>query len=67
MLHALHTFTRVHARPGSFSGYSLEVSESHQSSKADTSGTAKDIVGCFQKMGLELDKVGQQCAGLGAG
>eukprot|EP00981_Chlorochromonas_danica_P006179 scaffold1307_cov166-Ochromonas_danica.AAC.1 len=30
--------------PGSFSGYHLQVKESHQSSKADTSGTAKAIV-----------------------
>mmetsp|Transcript_13664 Transcript_13664/g.22770 ORF Transcript_13664/g.22770 Transcript_13664/m.22770 type:complete len:278 (-) Transcript_13664:847-1680(-) len=30
--------------PGSFNNYELEVSESHQSTKADTSGTAKAIV-----------------------
>lgn len=30
--------------PGSFSSYTLTVTESHQSSKADTSGTAKAIV-----------------------
>ena len=30
--------------PGSFQGYKLLVTESHQSSKADTSGTAKAIV-----------------------
>lgn len=29
--------------PGSFSGYTLSVDESHQSTKADTSGTAKAI------------------------
>ena len=29
--------------PGSFDGYTLEVQESHQSSKEDTSGTAKAI------------------------
>ena len=29
--------------PGSFSGYSLSVVESHQSTKADTSGTAKAV------------------------
>ena len=29
--------------PGSFEGYTLSVTESHQSSKADTSGTAKAI------------------------
>lgn len=30
--------------PGSFEGYKLAVTESHQSSKADTSGTAKAVV-----------------------
>jgi 4-hydroxy-tetrahydrodipicolinate reductase len=30
--------------PGSFSGYSLSVTESHQKTKADTSGTAKAVV-----------------------
>lgn len=39
--------------PGCFSGYTLNVVESHQRSKVDTSGTAKAVVGSFQKMGLE--------------
>ncbi|XP_028064693.1 4-hydroxy-tetrahydrodipicolinate reductase 2, chloroplastic-like isoform X2 [Camellia sinensis] len=45
--------------PGAFSGYSLEVMESHQASKLDTSGTAKTIVACFKKLGVsfELDKI----------
>ncbi|KAK2980961.1 hypothetical protein RJ640_018045 [Escallonia rubra] len=45
--------------PGAFSGYTLEVLESHQSSKLDTSGTAKDVISCFQKLGVpfELDQV----------
>jgi len=30
--------------PGAFGGYSLQITESHQSSKADTSGTAKKMV-----------------------
>lgn len=30
--------------PGAFGSYSLDVVESHQSGKADTSGTAKDVV-----------------------
>lgn len=34
--------------PGAFSGYTLSVTESHQSGKADTSGTAKDMVQYFQ-------------------
>jgi 4-hydroxy-tetrahydrodipicolinate reductase len=33
--------------PGSFSGYNLKVVESHQKTKADTSGTAKDMVKSF--------------------
>ncbi|KAL9258660.1 4-hydroxy-tetrahydrodipicolinate reductase 2, chloroplastic-like protein [Drosera capensis] len=41
--------------PGSFTGYSLEVTESHQSSKVDTSGTAKAVVSSFQKLGVDFD------------
>jgi 4-hydroxy-tetrahydrodipicolinate reductase len=37
-----------------FSGYSLTVQESHQAGKADTSGTAKAIVACFNRMGIEF-------------
>ncbi|KAL4602824.1 hypothetical protein ACB092_10G082100 [Castanea dentata] len=40
--------------PGAFSGYSLQVMESHQSSKVDTSGTAKAVISCFQKLGCLL-------------
>ena len=39
--------------PGLFSGYHLDVVESHQVTKADTSGTAKAIVKSFNKMGLQ--------------
>jgi 4-hydroxy-tetrahydrodipicolinate reductase len=35
-------------------GYVLEVRESHQKEKADTSGTAKAIVGYFNRMGVEF-------------
>lgn len=42
--------------PGCFSGYTLKVVESHQRSKADTSGTAKAVVGSFQKMGLHFEE-----------
>ena len=35
-----------------FKGYSLEIRESHQSGKADTSGTAKAMVGYFNKLGV---------------
>lgn len=38
--------------PDLFRGYSLTVKESHQKGKADTSGTAKSIVGCFNKLGV---------------
>jgi hypothetical protein len=41
--------------PGAFSGYSLRVVESHQSSKKDTSGTAKAVVKSFQGLGLDFD------------
>ncbi|GAV65105.1 DapB_N domain-containing protein/DapB_C domain-containing protein [Cephalotus follicularis] len=45
--------------PGAFSGYSLRVMESHQASKVDTSGTAKAVVSCFQKLGVsfEMDQI----------
>ncbi|CAM6083072.1 unnamed protein product [Calypogeia fissa] len=41
--------------PGAFSGYKLQVTESHQSSKLDTSGTAKAVVASFVKLGLDFD------------
>ncbi|KAF3453036.1 hypothetical protein FNV43_RR03469 [Rhamnella rubrinervis] len=41
--------------PGAFSGYSLQVMESHQASKVDTSGTAKAVISCFQKLGVSFD------------
>lgn len=41
--------------PGAFSGYSLKVMESHQSSKLDTSGTAKAVISCFKKLGVSFD------------
>ncbi|XP_072954362.1 probable 4-hydroxy-tetrahydrodipicolinate reductase 1, chloroplastic [Typha angustifolia] len=41
--------------PGAFSGYKLEVMESHQANKLDTSGTAKAVVSCFQKLGVSFD------------
>eukprot|EP00242_Pyramimonas_sp_CCMP2087_P000183 CAMPEP_0198228952 /NCGR_PEP_ID=MMETSP1445-20131203/113869_1 /TAXON_ID=36898 /ORGANISM="Pyramimonas sp., Strain CCMP2087" /LENGTH=288 /DNA_ID=CAMNT_0043909389 /DNA_START=273 /DNA_END=1139 /DNA_ORIENTATION=+ len=42
--------------PGAFTGYTLKVTESHQSSKVDTSGTAKAIVASFQDMGVEFEE-----------
>ncbi|KAL6644717.1 hypothetical protein ACP70R_016325 [Stipagrostis hirtigluma subsp. patula] len=41
--------------PGAFSGYNLEVLESHQAGKRDTSGTAKDVIACFEKLGVSYD------------
>ena len=46
--------------PGCFSGYTLKVVESHQRSKVDTSGTAKAVVGSFQKMGLDFAEVSEK-------
>lgn len=45
--------------PGAFSGYDLQVMESHQASKLDVSGTAKAVISCFQKLGasFELEQV----------
>ncbi len=37
--------------PGLFEGYRLEIQESHQSHKKDTSGTAKAMVQYFNKLG----------------
>jgi len=39
--------------PGAFGGYKLEVTESHQKTKADTSGTAKAMVASFQSLGVD--------------
>ena len=38
--------------PDLFKGYTLEVQESHQAGKADTSGTAKAMIGYFNRMGV---------------
>jgi 4-hydroxy-tetrahydrodipicolinate reductase len=38
--------------PDLFKGYSLEIKESHQKTKADTSGTAKAMVRYFNSLGL---------------
>jgi len=40
--------------PDLFKGYTLEISESHQKGKADTSGTAKAMVRYFNQMGLDF-------------
>lgn len=38
--------------PGVFQGYTLRVAESHQKTKADTSGTAKAIVASLNDLGM---------------
>ena len=38
--------------PDLFKGYTLEIKESHQQGKADTSGTAKAMVGYFNRLGV---------------
>jgi len=43
--------------PGAFSGYKLDVTESHQRTKVDTSGTAKDVVKSFAKLGSPIKEV----------
>ena len=50
MAYAAETF------PGLFDGYSLEIRESHQKGKADTSGTAKAMVRYFNQMGLDFNE-----------
>lgn len=42
--------------PDLFKGYSLEVRESHQKGKADTSGTARAMIGYFNKLGTNFSE-----------
>jgi 4-hydroxy-tetrahydrodipicolinate reductase len=42
--------------PNVFKGYNLEIKESHQQGKADTSGTAKAMVGYFNQLGPPFSK-----------
>ena len=42
--------------PDLFDGYTLDVRESHQQGKADTSGTAKEMVGYFNAMGVAFSE-----------
>jgi 4-hydroxy-tetrahydrodipicolinate reductase len=41
--------------PGLFKDYRLTIRESHQAGKADTSGTAKAMVGYFNRMGVAFN------------
>lgn len=49
MAHAADSF------PNLFKGYRLAIRESHQSGKADTSGTAKAMVTYFNRMGIPFE------------
>jgi len=40
--------------PGLFRGYAMELRESHQQGKADTSGTAKAMVAHFNDLGIDF-------------
>lgn len=42
--------------PGLFEGYHLEIKESHQQTKVDTSGTAKAMVKYFNQLGIEFSE-----------
>lgn len=49
MAYAAENFPRL------FEGYRLRIRESHQKGKADTSGTAKAMVGYFNRLGIPFD------------
>ena len=40
--------------PGLFDNYSIEITESHQQGKADSSGTARALIPFFQMLGLDV-------------
>jgi 4-hydroxy-tetrahydrodipicolinate reductase len=42
--------------PNLFKGYHLEIQESHQKGKADTSGTAKAMIGYFNQLGVPFSQ-----------
>ncbi|KAL8031794.1 hypothetical protein ABFX02_13G051500 [Erythranthe guttata] len=42
--------------PDAFSGYNLQVMESHQASKVDISGTAKAVITCFEDLGASFER-----------
>ena len=42
--------------PDLFKGYSLEIKESHQKGKADTSGTAKSMIKYFNNFGISFSE-----------
>ena len=46
----MEKYAREH--PGAFNGYNLEIEESHQAGKKDTSGTARAMVQYFNQLGI---------------
>ncbi|MBN1932143.1 MAG: dihydrodipicolinate reductase [Desulfobacterales bacterium] len=42
--------------PNLFAGYSLEIKESHQKDKADTSGTARAMINYFNQLGIPFSE-----------
>jgi 4-hydroxy-tetrahydrodipicolinate reductase len=42
--------------PNAFKGYSLDITESHQKRKEDTSGTAKAMIKYFNQLGIPFNK-----------
>jgi 4-hydroxy-tetrahydrodipicolinate reductase len=54
-LQAMMAYAAEHF-PGLFSGYRLEIVESHQQGKIDTSGTAKAMVGYFNQLGIPFSE-----------
>ena len=50
MEYAANTF------PALFEGYTLEIKESHQNGKADTSGTARAMVAYFNRLGVPFSE-----------
>jgi 4-hydroxy-tetrahydrodipicolinate reductase len=52
---AMMEFAATHY-PGLFEGYHLEIKESHQQTKVDTSGTAKAMVKYFNQLGIEFSE-----------
>jgi hypothetical protein len=52
----LHTPAMCQIMYSLYSSPAVQVFESHQSSKKDTSGTAKAVVASFNRLGLQFDE-----------
>lgn len=55
---ALQSFLELFAKiyQGTFKGYTLDIRESHQQGKKDTSGTARAMLRYFQRLGIPMDE-----------